>query len=128
MARLQRRLGLALAVALVAMALPGRAQQGTKDGEWHAYSGDTGSTRYAPHDQITRDNVKNLTLKWVWRPRYLDKMESTPLVVDGVLYAVQNSEVVALDAETGRNFWTFRYQVPPESNAYTAKSRRAPTR
>ena len=62
--------------------------------------------------------MKDLTLKWVWRPRYLDKMESTPLVVDGVVYAVQNSEVVALDAETGRNFWTFRYQVPPESNAY----------
>lgn len=69
-------------------------------------------------NQITRDNVKNLTLKWVWRPRYLDKMESTPIVVDGVLYAVQNSEVVALDGATGRNYWTFRYHVPPESNAY----------
>ena len=45
-------------------------------------------------------------------------METTPLVVDGVLYAVQNSEVVALDAATGRSFWTFRYRVPPESNAY----------
>ena len=54
----------------------------------------------------------------MWRPQYLDKMETTPLVVDGVLYAVQNSEVVALDAATGRTFWTFRYRVPPESNAY----------
>ena len=45
-------------------------------------------------------------------------METTPLVVDGVLYAVQNSEVVALDAVTGRIFWTFRYAVPPASNAY----------
>jgi alcohol dehydrogenase (cytochrome c) len=45
-------------------------------------------------------------------------METTPLVVDGVLYTVQNSEVVALDAATGRSFWTFRYRVPPESNAY----------
>ena len=85
---------------------------------WLTYSGSYFSQRYSALTQITRDNVKSLTLKWVWRPRYLDKMESTPLVVDGVLYAVQNSEVVALDAETGRNFWTFRYQVPPESNAY----------
>ena len=85
---------------------------------WLTYSGGYASQRYSLLTQITRDNVKNLTLKWVWRPRYLDKMESTPLVVDGVLYAVQNSEVVALDAATGRNFWTFRYQVPPESNAY----------
>jgi alcohol dehydrogenase (cytochrome c) len=85
---------------------------------WLTYSGSYFSQRYSSLNRITRDNVKALTLKWVWRPRYLDKMEGTPLVVDGVVYAVQNSEVVALDAETGRNFWTFRYQIPPESNAY----------
>ena len=45
-------------------------------------------------------------------------MEATPLVVDGVLYTVQNSEVVAMDAATGRAFWTFHYAVPPESNQY----------
>jgi alcohol dehydrogenase (cytochrome c) len=85
---------------------------------WLTYSGGYSSQRYSLLNQITRENVKNLTLKWVWRPKYLDKMETTPLVVDGVLYTVQNSEVVALDAVTGRSFWTFRYRVPPESNAY----------
>ena len=85
---------------------------------WLTYGGGYASQRYSLLNQITRDNVERLTLKWVWRPKYLDKMETTPLVVDGVLYAVQNSEVVALDAATGRSFWTFRYRVPPESNAY----------
>ena len=85
---------------------------------WLTYGGGYASQRYSLLDQITRENVGSLTLKWIWRPRYLDKMETTPLVVDGVLYAVQNSEVVALDAATGRSFWTFRYRVPPESNAY----------
>jgi len=85
---------------------------------WLTYSGTYASQRYSLLKDITRDNVKNLSLKWVWRPRYLDKMESTPLVVDGVLYTVQNSEVVALDAATGRSYWTYRYRVPPESNAY----------
>jgi alcohol dehydrogenase (cytochrome c) len=85
---------------------------------WLTYSGTYASQRYSLLGDITRDNVKNLTLKWVWRPRYLDKMESTPLVVDGVLYTVQNSEVVALDGATGRSYWTYRYRVPPESNAY----------
>jgi len=85
---------------------------------WLTYSGSYASQRYSPLTNITRDNVKNLTLKWVWRPRYLDKMETTPLVVDGVLYTVHNSEASALDAATGRSFWTFRYAVPPESNAY----------
>ena len=61
---------------------------------WLTYSGTYASQRYSLLKDITRDNVKGLSLKWVWRPRYLDKMESTPLVVDGVLYTVQNSEVV----------------------------------
>jgi len=85
---------------------------------WLTYSGGYSSQRYSLLTHLTRDNVRNLALKWVWRPRYLDKMETTPLVVDGVLYTVHNSDVVALDAATGRSFWTFRYSVPPESNAY----------
>ena len=85
---------------------------------WLTYSGGYSSQRYSLLTHLTRDNVRNLALKWVWRPRYLDKMETTPLVVDGVLYTVHNSDVVALDAATGRSFWTFRYAVPPESNAY----------
>jgi alcohol dehydrogenase (cytochrome c) len=85
---------------------------------WLTYGGGYSSQRYSLLDQITRENVRNMTLKWVWRPRYVDKMETTPLVVDGVVYTVQNSEVVALDAVTGRLFWTFQYPVPPESNAY----------
>lgn len=85
---------------------------------WLTYGGGYSSQRYSLLSHLTRENVGSLALKWVWRPRYLDKMETTPLVVDGVLYTVQNSEVVALDAVTGRAFWTFRYPVPPESNAY----------
>jgi alcohol dehydrogenase (cytochrome c) len=85
---------------------------------WLTYGGNYSSHRFSALDRITRENVGRLALKWVWHPKYLDKMETTPLVVDGVLYAVQNSEVVALDAATGRTFWTFRYRVPPESNQY----------
>jgi alcohol dehydrogenase (cytochrome c) len=85
---------------------------------WLTYGGSYSSQRYSLLNEITRENVRHLTMKWVWRPKYLDKMETTPLVVDGVLYTVHNSEVVAVDAATGRTFWTFRYRVPPESNAY----------
>ena len=85
---------------------------------WLTYNGSYTSQRYSLLDQINQSNVKNLTLKWVNRPKSLDKMEVTPLVIDGVLYSVQGSEVVAIDAESGRVYWTFRYEVPPESNAY----------
>jgi alcohol dehydrogenase (cytochrome c) len=85
---------------------------------WLTYSGGYAGQRYSGLTGLTRANVANLELKWVYHPKYLDKMEATPLVVDGVLYTVQNSEVVAMDAVTGRAFWTFHYAVPPESNAY----------
>jgi hypothetical protein len=38
-------------------------------------------------------------------------MEATPIVVDGVLYSVQNSEAVAMDAAMGKIFSTFHYSV-----------------
>jgi alcohol dehydrogenase (cytochrome c) len=85
---------------------------------WLTYGGGYASNRYSELTQLKPDNARDLKLKWVWRPKYLEKMEATPLVVDGVLYTVQNSEVVALDAVTGRNFWTFHYAVPPASNQY----------
>ena len=85
---------------------------------WLTYSGGYAGQRYSGLTKLTRENVRDLELKWVYHPKYLDKMEATPLVVDGVLYTAQNSEVVALDAATGRNFWTFHYAVPPESNGY----------
>ena len=43
------------------------AQQGTRDGQWRSYSGDAGSTKYAPLDQINKDNVAQLRV--AWRPR-----------------------------------------------------------
>jgi alcohol dehydrogenase (cytochrome c) len=85
---------------------------------WLTYSGGYAGIRYSKLTGLDHENVKNLQLKWVWRPRYFEKMEATPIVVDGVLYSVQNSEAVAMDAATGKIFWTFHYSVPPESNQY----------
>ncbi len=69
--------------------------------------------RYSPLTQITPANAKNLQLQWVWQARSLEKFEATALVVDGVLYTVQApNDVVALDAVTGRVFWTYRRISP----------------
>ena len=75
---------------------------------WLTYSGSVLSQRHSPLTQITPDNVKNLELQWVFQARSLEKYEATPLVVDGVMYTVQApNDVVALDAATGRVFWTY---------------------
>jgi alcohol dehydrogenase (cytochrome c) len=91
---------------------------------WLTYSGGYAGHRYSPLTQINRENVKNLQMQWVYRPpatgRREGKMENTPLVVDGVLYAGSAQEVVALDAVTGRQYWKFSRPLDPNAyyNAY----------
>ena len=85
---------------------------------WLTYSGTVLGQRYSPLAQITPANVKNLELQWVFQARSLEKFEATPLVVDGVLYTVQApNDVIALDAVTGRIFWTFPYNNAREAHA-----------
>jgi alcohol dehydrogenase (cytochrome c) len=83
---------------------------GNEPQNWLTYSGSTMSQRYSTLNQITPENVKNLELQWMFQARSLEKFEATPLVVDGILYTVQApNNVVALDAVTGRVFWTYPY-------------------
>ncbi len=77
---------------------------------WLTYSGTEMSQRHSQLKQITPENAKDLTLKWVFQARTLDKEEVTPLVVDGVMYTVQSpNDVVALDAATGKTIWTYQH-------------------
>ena len=88
---------------------------------WLTYGGTLLNQRYSLLNQITTENVKNLELQWVLQVRAMDgttKFEATPLVVDGIMYTVKpptpSYEVVALDAATGRIFWTYSY-TPAEA-------------
>jgi len=75
---------------------------------WLTYSGSLFNQRFSPLTQITTANVKNLELQWIWQAKSLEKYEATSIVVDGILYTVQApNDVVALDAVTGRPYWTF---------------------
>jgi alcohol dehydrogenase (cytochrome c) len=83
---------------------------------WLSYSGGYQSQRHTALKEITPANVKNLELQWAFQQRSLEKFEATPLVVDGVMYTTQApSDVIALDATTGRVFWTFSANVKAES-------------
>jgi alcohol dehydrogenase (cytochrome c) len=116
-----------LCIALLLLSAGGLPAQVTSDlllhadshpKDWLTYSGGYASQRFSSLDQINAKNVKGLQLKWVYRPQFSEKMEATPLVVNGILYTVQGNDVVALDALTGRMFWTFHHEIPPQSNAY----------
>ncbi len=78
---------------------------------WLSYSGGVMSQRHSQLKQITPDNAKNLELKWVYQMRSLEKHEATPLVVDGVMYAIQSpNDIIALDAVTGKAIWTYSHK------------------
>src|SRR5438477_2741969 len=113
MSRVFRFLAGAVLAAFVLLIHSGDAQQQTAaPGEWRSYSGDNGSTRYAPLDQITRENVKDLQVAWSWK---FDNFgggtsETTPLMVNGVLYFTvgPRRNVVAVNPGTGETLWTWR--------------------
>jgi alcohol dehydrogenase (cytochrome c) len=79
---------------------------------WLTYSGGYASQRYSLLKQIDPRNVRNLELKWVLQNQVFGAWQSSPLVVDGIMYLTQRpNDVLALDAKTGRAFWQYRYQV-----------------
>ena len=86
-------------------------------GEWRYYSGDNGSTKYSLLDQINKSNVGALRMAWR-RPqvdatlltgapvRLLNNFRSTPIMVDGLLYASNGVGLAeAFDPETGKTVW-----------------------
>src|SRR5258708_5615983 len=83
---------------------------------WLTYSGSPPSHRHSLLDQINIANVKNLELQWVFQAQSLQGFETSPLVVDGVMYLTHGpNDVAALDAKTGRIFWTYQYASSTES-------------
>ncbi|MBZ5609185.1 MAG: pyrroloquinoline quinone-dependent dehydrogenase [Acidobacteriia bacterium] len=88
------------------------AQSGTANGEWPAYAGDLRNYRYSPLEQISASNFSKLEVAWRFktdslgtRPEF--KLEGTPIMIKGVLYATAGTRrsVVALDAATGELLW-----------------------
>ncbi len=110
---MQARLRCAVAIVLsLSAASLGAAQ--THNGEWLTYGGDLGHTRYAPLDQIDASNFGSLEVAWRYSvanlgPTRETRFQSTPLVVDGVLYTTGGTRraVTALDAATGEQLWVY---------------------
>ena len=101
-----------LAILIIGLAASASAQVHPKDTEWPSYAADLAGTRYRPLDQINASNFSQLEIAWRFktdnlgnRPEY--KLEGTPLMVNGVLYATAGSRraIIALDPATGELLW-----------------------
>ncbi len=102
----------AVAAGLALLATGASGQSRYKDTEWPTYNADLAGSRYRPLDQINASNFNKLEVAWRFktdnvgnRPEY--KLEGTPLMVNGVVYATAGSRraAIALDAATGELLW-----------------------
>ncbi|MBI3475848.1 MAG: PQQ-dependent dehydrogenase, methanol/ethanol family [Acidobacteria bacterium] len=82
---------------------------------WLTYSGDYSGRRFSGLKQINVANASSLVSKWVYQTAATGKLETTPLVIDGILYATaQEDRAFALDARTGRPIWIFQHPLPSD--------------
>jgi len=79
-----------------------------KSGAWPTYHGSPSGNRFSPLDEINISTVGRLAPKWLFTiekaPRAL---QTTPIVVDGVMYVTSVNEAFALDARSGRQIWHY---------------------
>ena len=82
---------------------------------WLMYSGTFDSQRHSRLEQVHTRNVDGLELKWAYQIPEIDRAETTPLVVDGVMFVTEApSNAVALDAATGRQYWRYEHELPDD--------------
>ena len=90
---------------------------GTSSDQWLTYSGSLDGRRYTPLTEIAPENVSRLRVRWVHQIDTSEsaKSESTPIVVGGVIFTTEPpSDVVALDARSGKVRWRYRRSLPDQ--------------
>ncbi len=128
--------GLAAAVCAFALAVPDTQAQevdsGTLYGDMHTVTqnmlnrsagdgnnflhtnGNYHQTRYYPNRQINVGNVDKLRPAWIFQTEVVDSMETTPIVVNGVMYVTTSfNHVYALNARTGEQIWHHKHNMGP---------------
>jgi quinohemoprotein ethanol dehydrogenase len=87
------------------------------DDDWDNPGGDWASSHFSRLTDISADNVGELGLAWEYDLGTSRVQESTPVVIDGVMYASGNlGRVYALNAATGEELWTFTPEVQMQAN------------
>ncbi|MEE4300709.1 MAG: PQQ-binding-like beta-propeller repeat protein [Pseudomonadales bacterium] len=105
-----------------------RSEAGPPDVPWRNFGGELNANRYAPLDEIDRDNVADLEIAWRWSaanfgPSPEIRNVSMPIMRDGKLFlgAGATRNVVALDAATGQMLWLWR---PREGERFEQAARK----
>ncbi len=77
-------------------------------------NGNYEQTRYFPAAQINKSNVHKLRPAWIHQAEIIESMETSPLIVNGVMYYTTSfNHVYAVDAKTGEELWHFKHKMGP---------------
>jgi alcohol dehydrogenase (cytochrome c) len=81
---------------------------------WLTYGGSYSSQQFSSLKQITRENISNLKVAWMYQPsKPVSNLEASPIVADGVMYITEPpSTVTALDVRTGLRLWSWSPTLP----------------
>ena len=80
-------------------------------GDWPSFGRSYSNQRFSPATKINRSNVKNLVSAWHYKSGVNASFQTTPIVVDGIMYlSLPFNHVVALDAKTGKEMWRYEHQ------------------
>ena len=79
-----------------------------------ATNGNYDQTRFHPAGEINTKNVKGLHVAWIFQTDIRESMETSPIVVDGVMYVTTSFDhVYALNAQTGEQIWHYKHDMGP---------------
>jgi alcohol dehydrogenase (cytochrome c) len=78
---------------------------------WTSYNGDYSGRRYSSLSEIDTNNVEKLAANWVFHVQNSNRLEVTPVVVNGMMFATSANDAFAIDAKTGRQVWHHTRQI-----------------
>lgn len=108
----------AIMLALLTLWLPA-VYAGEPAGDWPVTGHDQNGSYFSPLAGIAAGNVDRLGFAWDFDLAGGRGQESTPIVVDGVMYASSIwGHAFALDARTGKELWHYDPEVPGGAGRY----------
>jgi alcohol dehydrogenase (cytochrome c) len=82
-----------------------------RPGDWPTYNGQPEGNRYSPLNQINVGNISQLAPRWTFQLQGAQGLQTTPVVIGGLMIVTSSNEAYALDAGTGRQVWHYRRSV-----------------
>jgi alcohol dehydrogenase (cytochrome c) len=78
---------------------------------WVSYNGDYSGRRYSALSLINTNNIAALQAQWVFHASNTSRLETTPLVMNGMMFVTAANDAIALDASTGRVVWRHSWPI-----------------